>query len=86
MLPDNVTIKHTYQRRARRGKLRRVLKDVLIKAFCFARKPEKSVIGRNLAEIAVENLPREYHASVKRTKNKRMKKILQSDFVSMLWT
>ena len=80
VLPDNVTINHTYQQRARREKFRRVLKDVLTKAFFFVRKPEKSVIGRNLAEIAVENLPREYHASVKRIKNKQMKKILQSDF------
>lgn len=79
-LPDNVTIRCTYKGRARSGQHGEKIKDCTSKRL--AKKVATSSIGKKLGKIAIDNVPWAYEAGVKRVKNKRLTKTLQSDLAN----
>lgn len=53
-----------------------------MKDLRLAKRLAASSISRKLGKIGIKNGPRSYGAGVKRAKNKRLKKILQSDLAN----
>ena len=90
-LPNNITMRRTYRnnfakgarrrptgrRRGRRGQAGRGL-------FSFMKKVAKNPILRDIAKTGAKYLPSLYRGATSKIKNKKLKKILQSDTASGL--
>ena len=90
-LPNNITMRRTYRnnfaksarkrptgrRRGRRGQAGRGL-------FSFMKKVAKNPILRDIARTGAKYLPGLYQGATSKIKNKKLKKILQSDTASGL--
>ena len=57
-------------------------KEVLRKGFCLGKRSAKSKIGKNIAKMALKNAPQFYEKVVGKIKNKKRKKILNSDIAN----
>ena len=92
-LPNNITMRRTYRnnfakgarrrptgrRRGRRGQAGRGL-------FSFMKKVARNPILRDIARTGAKYLPSLYRGATSKIKNKKLKKILQSDTASGLVT
>ena len=76
---DALMIRRTRRRCAPRAQRGHGIKNVLRAGFKLAKKLATSNIGRQLGKDAIENAPWAKQAGVSQVKNKRLKKILQSD-------
>ena len=90
-LPNNITMKRTYRNNFAKGARRRPVRGRRNRRaqsgrglFSFMKKVAKNPILRDIARTGAKYLPGLYQGATNKIKNKKLRKILQSDTASGL--
>lgn len=72
-LPDNIRTRQRYRRKYNNNQQQHRLKNKLRNGFNLTKRAARSKIARNLAKIAIENVPEVYKKDVSKVKNRKLK-------------